>query len=285
MKLIKSKFFVITVAVAIFLCLFSTVLSLIGGFDLLRSGVSLVATPFRAVFNWAADGIEGFAEYFSGVDALVKENAELRAELEKYRQDAARAELAEGENDWLRQQLGFVDTYSEYTFKDARVIGRSSNSYSVTYTLDRGSESGIKVNMAVITPEGVVGYVREVGLTWCRAVAITDPTSAVGAYSPEGAYGTVEGSVEHRADGFCIMTSDVSGLSVGSTLYASGYGNIYPAGLPIGKIVSSTKDKYSRMTTYVIEPAVDFDTLGFVLIVTEKSVTEEAPPEDNGHEK
>ncbi len=284
MKLIKSKFFIITVSIAIFLCLFSTVLSLIGGLDLLRSGVSLLATPVRAAFNWAADGLEGFAEYFSGVDALVKENAELRAELEKYRQDAARAELAEGENDWLRQQLGFADTYSEYTFKDARVIGRSSNSYSVTYTLDRGSESGIKVNMAVVTPEGVVGYVREVGLTWCRAVAITDPTSAVGVYTPEGAYGTVEGSVDYRADGLCIMTSDVSGLSIGSTLYASGYGNIYPAGLPIGKIVSSVKDKYSRMTTYVVEPAVDFDELGFVLIVTEKSVTE-APPQNNGNEK
>lgn len=284
MKLIKSKFFIITVSIAIFLCLFSTVLSLIGGLDLLRSGVSLLATPVRAAFNWAADGLEGFAEYFSGVDALVKENAELRAELEKYRQDAARAELAEGENDWLRQQLGFADTYSEYTFKDARVIGRSSNSYSVTYTLDRGSESGIKVNMAVVTPEGVVGYVREVGLTWCRAVAITDPTSAVGVYTPEGAYGTVEGSVDYRADGLCIMTSDVSGLSIGSTLYASGYGNIYPAGLPIGKIVSSVKDKYSRMTTYVVEPAVDFDELGFVLIVTEKSVTE-APPQSNGNEK
>lgn len=284
MKLIKSKFFIITVSIAIFLCLFSTVLSLIGGLDLLRSGVSLLATPVRAAFNWAADGLEGFAEYFSGVDALVKENAELRAELEKYRQDAARAELADGENDWLRQQLGFADTYSEYTFKDARVIGRSSNSYSVTYTLDRGSESGIKVNMAVVTPEGVVGYVREVGLTWCRAVAITDPTSAVGVYTPEGAYGTVEGSVDYRADGLCIMTSDVSGLSIGSTLYASGYGNIYPAGLPIGKIVSSVKDKYSRMTTYVVEPAVDFDELGFVLIVTEKSVTE-APPQNNGNEK
>ncbi len=275
MKLLKNKFFIITVAVALFLCLFSTVLSLTGNIDVLRSGVSLVATPFRAVFNWAADGIEGFGKYFSTVDSLIDENEKLRAELEEYRQAAARGEIAEGENDWLRQQLGFADTYSSYTFKDARVTGRSSNSYSVTYSLDRGSESGIEVNMAVITASGVVGYVKEVGLGWCRAVAITDPTSAVGVYTPEGVYGTVEGSVNYRSDGLCVMTSDVSGLSVGSTLYASGYGNIYPAGLPVGKIVSFEKDKYSRMTTYIIEPAVDFDSLGFVLIVTGQTAAEE----------
>ncbi len=281
MKLLKNKFFVITVAIAIVLCLVPTVLSLTGNADLLRSGASLIATPFRLLFNWAADGIAGFGEYFSGVDALIDENERLRDELEEYRQAAARAEIAEGENAWLREQLGFADTYSEYTLKDARVTGRSSNSYSVTYTLDRGSESGVEVNMAVITPAGVAGYVKEVGLGWCRAVAITDPTSAVGAYTVEGVWGTVEGSVNYRADGLCIMDSSSTGISEGSVLYSSGYGNIYPPGLPIGTVRSSVKDKYSHLTTYLIEPAVDFDELGFVMIVTGRTVTESRP----GNEK
>ncbi len=280
MKLFKNKFFVVTVAIAIVLCLVPTVLSLTGHADLIRSGVSLVATPFRLLYNWAADGIAGFGEYFSGVDALLDENERLRAELEEYRQAAAASELYRGENAWLREQLGFTDTYSEYTFKDARVTGRSSNSYSVTYTLDRGSESGIEVNMAVVTPEGVAGYVKEVGLGWCRAVAVTDPTSAVGVYTVEGIWGTVEGSVNYRADGLCIMDSSSTNLPVGTTLYSSGYGNIYPPGLPVGMITSSVKDKYSHLTTYLIEPAVDFDRLDFVMIVTSRTVTESVPPNE-----
>ncbi len=280
MKLLKNKFFVITVAVAIVLCLVPTVLSLGGHGDLVRSGVSLVATPFRMFFNWAADGIAGFGEYFSGVDALIDENERLRAELEQYRQAAAAAELAQGENAWLREQMGFAETYSEYTFKDARVTGRSSNSYSVTYTLDRGSESGIEVNMAVVTSEGVAGYVKEVGLGWCRAVAITDPTSAVGVYTVAGVWGTVEGSVNYRSDGLCIMDSPTSNLPIGTVLYSSGYGNIYPPDLPVGKVQSSVKDKYSHMTTYVIEPAVDFEDLSFVMIVTGRNVTESVPPNE-----
>ena len=99
MKLLKNKFFVTVVALAIVLSVIPTVLSLTGHTDILRSGLSVVATPFRAAFNWAADGIIGFGEYFSGVDSLIEENDRLRAELEKYQDAAARAELYEGENE------------------------------------------------------------------------------------------------------------------------------------------------------------------------------------------
>ena len=282
MNLLKNKFFIIVVAVAIVLSVVPTVLSLTGNSDLLRSGLSLAATPFRAAFNWIADGVAGFGRYFSGVDALIEENERLRAELEEYKDAAARAELAEGENAWLRDQLGFVNTYSEYSMVDAKITGRSSNNYSETFTLNRGSESGIEINMAVITPSGIVGYVKEVGLGWSRAVTVTDPTSAVGARTAFGVYGTVEGSVEYRAEGFCVMSS-VSEIEEETVLYSTGYGTIYPAGLPIGKIISAEKDKYGHVYNYKIEPAVDFDSLTTVMIVTGRTVSADAPEsEDNG---
>ena len=282
MKLLKNKFFVTVVAIAIALSAFSTVLSLTGHTDIVRSGLSLAATPFRAAFNWVSDGVLGFGRYFSGVDTLIEENERLRAELEKYKDAAARAELAEGENEWLRDQLGFANTYSEYTMIDAKITGRSSNNYSETFSLNRGSESGVKINMAVITPSGVVGYIKEVGLGWSRAVTVIDATSAVGVYTPSGVYGTVEGSVEYRNEGFCAMSSSYV-LEEGTVLYSSGYGNIYPEGLPVGKIVSSEKDKYGHIYTYKIEPSVDFDSVTTVMIVTDRTVSE-APPEseDNG---
>ena len=280
MKLLKNKFFVTVVALAIVLSVIPTVLSLTGHTDILRSGLSVVATPFRAAFNWAADGIIGFGEYFSGVDSLIEENDRLRAELEKYQDAAARAELYEGENSWLREQIGFAGKYSEYTMVDAKITGRSSNNYSETFTLNRGSESGVKVNMAVITPAGVVGYIKEVGLGWSRAVTLTDPTSAVGVYTATGIYGTVEGSVEYRTDGFCVMNSAAK-LETDTVLYSSGYGNIYPAGLAVGRVVSSEKDKYGHIYTYKIAPSVDFDSLTTVMIVTAKTVSSE-PPESDG---
>lgn len=274
MKLLKNKFFVIVIAIAIVLSVVPTVLSLTGHTDLISSGISVIASPFRAAFNWVADGISGFGEYFKSIDSLIKENKTLREELEAYKSAEARAELAEGENAWLREQMGFAEKYSDYTLCDAKITGRSSNSYSVTYTLDRGSESGVKINMAVITPEGVAGYVKEVGLGWCRAVAVTDPTSAVGVCTVEGVYGTVEGSVEYREKNYCIMNSDRA-FEVGTPLYSSGYGNIYPPDLPVGTVVSSVKNKYTHTVTYVIEPSVDLDKLTRVFIVTDYRESQE----------
>lgn len=268
-KLLKNKFFIVVIAVAIMLCVIPTVLAAMGRVDLIRSGLNLCATPFRAVFNWVGDGVSGFFEYFSGVDSLIKENEQLRAELEEYRDALARAELAEGENEWLREQLGFVNTYADYTMTDARVIGRSSNSYSVTYTLNRGSESGIEVNMAVVTPSGVVGYISEVGLGWSRAVALTDPTSAVGVYTSSGVYGTVEGSIKYRSDGYCVMSSTAT-LAKGTLLLSSGYGDIFPEGMAVGKIISSEPDEYGHTVTYIVEPTVDFDGISHVLVVTSR---------------
>jgi len=280
-KLLKNKFFVTVVAIAIVLSVIPTVLSITGHTDILRTGISVVAKPFRAAFNWVADGVTGFGKYFSGVNALIEENERLRAELETYRDAAARAELAEGENAWLREQLGFADKYSEYTMVDAKITGRSSNNYSETFTLNRGSESGITVNMAVISPSGVVGYIKEVGLGWSRAVTLTDPTSAVGVYTATGIYGTAEGSVDHRKDGYFTMSSQ-SKLDTGEMLYSTGYGNIYPEGLPVGSVVSAEKDKYGRIYTYKLKPAVDFDSVTGVFVVTGKTVTSEKPNVSEG---
>ena len=276
MRFIKNKYFIVLVCVAILLCAVPTVIAMLGGQDYLRTGINLAAKPFRAAINFAADGIDGYREYFRGVDELLRENEALREELEKYKQDSAKADLLEKENDRLRNELGFADSLSEYTLQDASVTGRSTNSYSTTYTLNRGSECGIEVNMAVITHDGVAGYIKEVGIGWSRAVAITDPTSVVGAYSASGIYGSVEGSVRYRADGYCVMNTSASGITVGTQIYSSGYGNIYPEGLPVGKVISSEKDKYSHVTTYVIEPSVDFDSLTHVLIVKSKTVSAEA---------
>ena len=274
MKLLKNKFFVTVIAIAIVMSVVPTVLSLTGHTDLVASGISAIASPFRAAFNFVADGISGFGEYFKSIDTLIEENKALREELETYKSSAARAELAEKENAWLREQMDFAKKYSDYTFCDAKVTGRSSNSYSVTYSLDRGSESGIEVNMAVITPGGVAGYIKEVGIGWSRAVAIIDPTSAVGVATVDGTYGTVEGSVEYRDKNYCIMNSDRE-FEVGTQLYSSGYGNIYPPELPVGKIVSSVKNKYTHTVTYLVEPSVELDGLTRVFIVTGRDTGDE----------
>ena len=250
-----------------------TALSLGGHMDAAGSAVTFITTPFRAVFGWIADGVNGVFDHFSSVDKLLKENEDLKTQLDTYRDEAERAELLEGENSWLREQMGLSERYASATFADAKITGRSSNSYSDSITLNRGSESGVKEGMAVVTAVGVVGYIKEVGLGYSRAVLLTDPTAAVGVYTKDGYFGTVTGSVGARTSGLCTLERmTVKGLK-GQTLYTTGYGGIFPPDLPVGVIESVSVDPYNQTYTYTVRPIVDFSTLRGVMIVI--SVTAE----------
>ena len=269
MKLLKNKVFVIVVAVALLLSTLVTALSISGHIEIVGSAANFVTTPFRALFGWIADGAKGFFDYFSGVDKLMKENESLRAQLESYRSAAANAELLGGENAWLREQLGLSEKYSNIKFTDAKITGMSSNSYSDSITLSRGSESGIKEGMAVVTAAGVVGYIKEVGLGCSKAVLLTDPTAAVGVYTKDGLFGTVTGSVGARTSGLCVLERISVGDLEGQTLYTTGYGGLFPPDLPVGVIETASVDPYNQTYTYTVRPTVDFSTLRGVMIVIE----------------
>ncbi len=282
MKLLKNKFFVTVVAIAIALCMIPTVLYATGQRDLLREGLSIVATPFRIAFNWVADGFEGFGKYFSGMDRLIKENEQLRQELEDYKAGAAQSEILKGENEWLREQLGFVSENSSCALQDAAIIGRSATSHSVILTLNRGSECGIEKNMPIITNDGVIGYVKEVGFGSCKVAALTDLSSAIGVYCPRtGVYGTAEGSERYILDGhFAVsgLAADCD-VAVGDMFCTSGYGGVFPKNFPVGRVVSVTRDEFLRTLTVELEPIADIGGATRVFAVIE--VKTEIKDEEN----
>ena len=267
MKLPKNKLFIIVIAVSLVISIIMTALSLGGHMDAAGSAVTFITTPFRAVFGWIGDGVKGVFDHFANVDDLLKENENLKSQLEEYREGAERAELLEGENAWLREQMSLSEKYTDLKFVDAKITGRSSNSYSDSITVSRGSESGVKEGMAVVTASGVVGYVKEVGLGYSRAVLLTDATAAVGVYTKDGYFGTVTGSVGARNAGLCTLERmAVEGLE-GQTVYTTGYGGLFPPDLPVGVIESVVVDPYSQTYTYTVRPIVDFSTLRGVMIV------------------
>lgn len=276
MNLLKNKIFVALIAVAIVLCVLPTTLYLTGQRDLLYEGISLAAKPFRAAFGFVADGISGFFKYFSSVDALIKENEELREELDRYREDAVLGEIAQEENDWLREQLGFAADNQHCTFADASVIGYSASGYSSVFTIDRGGEAGIKKNMAVVSRGGVVGYVSEVGYGYSKVCGVTDISSAVGVYCPRsGVYGTAHGAEAFISDGlFCITGLSVdSDVELGDLFCSGGYGEIFPKDFAVGRVVDIKKDEFLRNLTVVLEPCAGADSVARVFVVT--SVTSE----------
>ena len=264
MRFYRSKFFIISLCIALLLVLIPSTLSVLGYTDLLRSALKTVAHPFEWVGTKTANAVSGFVSVFADYDELKAENEALRAELEALKQNEHSSEVIEAENTWLKEYLDVKTKHPEMTISDAVIISRQSGNYSTVLTLNRGSVHGIKKNMPIITEDGLFGYIKEVGLDWCKAVSIVESASSVSAYSDRGgAVGVVEGDTLLREDGVCKMTyiDPSADIKPGDMVYTGGGGKIYPAGLLIGTVTKLEADEYTRTLVAYIEPAVDFSDI------------------------
>ncbi len=272
MKFVKTKFFAVALIIAVVLVLVPAVLAAFGQTDIIRSGLKTIAKPFEWGAGKVADAVGGFISVFTDYDDLQRENEELRAALDSIENEKADNEVLREENAWLKEFLDVKTPNPDFELTDATVISHEAGNYSTVLTLNRGTVHGIKKNMPVITPSGVIGYVSETGLDWCKVVSIIESDSKVAVYTDRtGVIGTVEGDPQLRTEGKCLMSySADSDIKVGDRVYTSGTGSIYPDGLLIGKISSIEADEATRRLMAVVEPSVDFtalESLGSVMIV------------------
>lgn len=278
MNIFKNRFFIIALTAAFLLSILPTVLCAMGQGSYVRAALGTIAQPLATLAAKAGDGLSGFSIYFTEVERLREENQALREELDDCKDRIYNAKMLEEENSWLSDYLGLKKEHSDFIFEEAAVIGRESGNYSTVYTLSRGSLHDIEVNMPVVTEDGVVGYITEVGPTWCHAVSMIETASAVGAYvERSGALGLVEGSFELRFDGKCRMVrlAADADIRVGDRVLTSGIGSIYPRGLFVGEVESIEADPNSRTLTAVIAPRIDHATVSKVMIIKEHTVYSE----------
>jgi rod shape-determining protein MreC len=272
MKFIKSKLFIVCLCVAVVLVLVPAVLTAFGQVDIVRSGLKTIAKPFEWCGSRMADAVSGFVSVFTEYDRLVEENQQLKDTIESMKNDAADNEVLQKENEWLKDYLEFHSQNPDFVLTDADIISHEAGNFSTVLTLGKGRVHGIKVNMPVITSDGVLGYVGEVGLDWCKVVSIIETSSKVGVYTDRsGVIGTVEGDLNLRAEGKCLMSYAADAdIKVGDRVYTSGTGSIYPGGLFIGRIASIEADEATRSLMAVVEPSVDFSALpqlGSVMVI------------------
>lgn len=274
-RFLKNKFFIATLAVALVLTVSSTVLSAMGVSDPLRNIFGTLTSPLRWCAAKIADGIDGYKIYFRSIESLVEQNNALAAENAELRQQLAEAQLAEGQNEYFRDYLGLEWLQEQWTMTEATVIGRESTPYRTTYTLNRGSLHGVKRGMPVVTAQGVVGSVVEVGLGYCRVSCIIETSATVGVYvKRSGADGLLRGEMKLREKGLCQLTeldADAD-ILVGDLIVTAGTGSIYPAGLTVGVVSELVPDKFSRTLVAVVRPAADLEALRTVMIITEYGI-------------
>ena len=274
MKIFQNKFFIVCLCVAVVISGASSTLALMGHGGVVRNAVGTIATPFRLVATVFTNAAEGFGKYFHSIQSLQEQNLALIEENKDLKERLERAELVENENQRLRDYLSMKGEYPSFSFEEGMVIGREASNYVTVLTLNRGTIHGIEKNMAVITEDGIVGCVSEVGLTWCKVSTILETARSVGVYLPRNnAGGILSGDFSMRAEGMCKLTfvdADVKNIDVqpGDAVYSSGIGSVYPADVKVGEVVSVQIDSASRTLVASVSPTVDFSEPDYMMIIT-----------------
>ena len=271
MRIFQNKFFIICLCIALVLTIVPSVFSIMGYRSLAKNIVGTVTMPVRWVATTVGNAFQGWGKYFGNMKALDEENKALIEENAALKEQLQNAELLEKENERLRDYLDMKNKYPSFKMEEGMVISHSSGNYITNFTLNRGTLHGIAPNMPVITKDGIVGYVVEVGLNWCMVSTLIETATSVGAYIPRSeVVGIVSGDYSMRQQGTCKIgyIDAAADVEVGDTVYSSGTGSVYPADLKIGTVTSIEVDEYNRTLVATVTPAVDFSSLKWVMIIT-----------------
>ncbi len=266
----KSRFFIVILIISLTLSIMPTVLTVMGHGSYVRGAVVTVLSPFQKLGSLIGEAVGGFGQYFSGYDELKEENRVLKEENKALKEQLYEASLHKEENEWLRDYLDLKRVNYSFELSDAKIIGRETTNTRTVYTLDRGSVVGIQKNMPVITNEGILGYITEVGMTWSKAVAVTDERSSVGVVcGRSGAVGIMQGTYELSFEGMCDVTlsEPTADISAGDKIYTSGLGGVYPAGLAVGEVTEVYTDSYDRSLHAKVKPYVNGSDVDAVMVV------------------
>ena len=234
-----------------------------------------ILTPIRTGASKLTDQAEQLYNYIFEYESLQEENLRLKEELSRLEEDSRRADALERENDRLRAALGMSEVREDFKLVDCYVISRSSQEWSSTFTVNRGSSSGIKAGMCAITANGeVVGLVSEAGPNYAVIKSVMDSSLEIAATIAASGYnGMVQGGYASGKEGLLRMDYLPSNSVIRNhdQVVTSG-STVYPRNLIIGHVVDADFDDTGVAKYALLEPAVNVASLEQVFIVTEYSV-------------
>ena len=273
--LFANKYFVLLLTITIFLLVMMAIYTdnrekVTFGEDL----VGAVVMPFQTLFTASSKGVGGFFEYFADSKKLTQENKQMSEKIDELNNTIRNIEEFKLENERLKSMLDLKKDMGNYDLVGAEVIAKDPGNWFNTFTIDKGTSSGLAVREAVITSKGLVGYIYEIGTNYAKVVTIIDTNSSTGSLVVRTRdIAMIEGDLELGMDGLCKMTyiSKDASVITGDLIETSGLGGIYPKGILIGKIREIRPETHSVSQYAVVEPVVDFERITEVFVIKTKT--------------
>lgn len=238
----------------------------------LKKCVSMVVVPVQKGMNnigfWVYDKYQTLQE----ISVVLDENKELKSKVDDLTEENNQLRQDTYELSRLRELYQLDEKYTGYTKVGARIIEVTADNWSKAFKVDKGSDDGIKKDMNVIAGGGLVGIVTEVGKNYSIIKTIIEDNNSVsGMLIDTNETCIVEGDIEQSDSGLVKLTHFKSDITVrdGDKVVTSNISDKYLQGILIGYAKDVTPDSNNLTQSGYLVPAVDFNNLQEVLIITE----------------
>lgn len=216
-------------------------------------------------------------DVFTNIDDIkntYQENKILKEKLSEYKTLIYEVQELKEENEELRDAIELTESIRDYNPIQATVISRSPERWMEHVTLNRGSQAGIKKDMAVITADGMIGKVQSTSPFTSTVQLLTGfdqynrISATISREDGKNIFGLIEAyDEESHSLLFKIIEESDTDLEEGELVVSSGHGGVFPAGLLIGTVKDVIPDQYGLTQTALIEPAADMYDIDHVIVV------------------
>ncbi len=242
-----------------------------GHMSFFENSIGTLVTPVQkfsaTVLNYGGNLVEAYTDY----QKLEEENNKLKNELAGSAQLIRDAQEYANENKSLKAMLGIAEEHTDFQFSTCLVVANDQNGYSHTLTLNKGSADGLEKKDLVITADGVVGYINELGLTWSKVTTVLDSSCEIGAMVTRTQdVGVVDWDYSLSEQGLLKMAylNNSVVLNSGDAVETSGVGGVFPKGVLIGRVRELKTESHGISQYAVLEPAVNVDQVSTVFVIT-----------------
>ena len=245
----------------------------------LNTVVGYVVVPFQQGIAKVGGWLSSRSEELVQIRTLLDENARLKEEIARLTEENTLLQQDKYELNNLRALMDLSEQYGEYNKVGARIISRDSGNWYSTFIIDKGSDSGFAVDMNVIAGGGLVGRITSVGPNWARVTSIiSDNNNVSGMTLSTEDNLMVTGDLRLMSEN-CITFSQLVDsqnlVAEGDKVVTSNISDKFLPNILIGSISAINKDSNNLTKSGLITPAVDFEHLEEVLVITDRKQTVE----------
>lgn len=233
--------------------------------------VGTITAPVQSLTSGLSGSITGFLDQFLRASEISQENEQLREENRKLIEQMVDYENYKHENESLKEQLGIQEENPQWETMTASVIRRDPSDQFYSFTIDKGTLDGVSYQDPVITADGLVGIVSEVGPVFAKVTTILDVRLNVACQDVRTQdVATISGDIEMAQQGKCKMSliPRESGIAKGDIVQTAGTSGLYPQGIVVGRVSDVGFEPQGTMMYAVVEPANDIKSIKDVVIIT-----------------